>query len=65
MITDELSYYFQAKNWLGGNINNTIIDAVSGTTHTLIEGHYPPGNSIVLAGFYWISESLVFYVGLL
>lgn len=65
MITDELSYFFQAKNWIGGNINNTIIDAVSGTTHTLIEGHYPPGNSFILGGFYSINESLIYFAGLI
>lgn len=64
MITDEISYYFQAKNWLFGNSNNTIIDAVSGTTHSLIEGHYPPGNSFVLAGLLGINESMIYLIGL-
>lgn len=65
MITDEVSYYFQAKNWLGGNSNNTIIDAVSGTTHTLIEGHYPPGTSFVLSILDWIYKPLLYSSGIL
>lgn len=65
MITDEISYYFQALNWLGGNINNTIIDAVSGTTYSLIEGHYPPGTSFILSTLYCISNSLIYFSGLL
>lgn len=65
MITDELSYYFQAKNWLEGNKSNTIIDAISGTTYSLIEGHYPPGNSFINAGLLSISPKLLNFVGLL
>jgi len=65
MITDELSYYFQAKHWFGGNVNNTIIDAVSGTTHTLIEGHYPPGNSLLLSIISMVHPSAIYYMGLI
>ena len=65
MITDEISYYFQAKFWLHGNSNNTIIDAINGTTHSLIEGHYPPGNSFFLSAFMNIDNSLVHFLGLI
>lgn len=64
MITDEISYYFQSRNWLGGNVTNTIIDAVSGTTYTLIEGHYPPGTSFLLAVFNKIGNSSIYLSGL-
>lgn len=64
MITDEISYYFQAKYWFFGNSNNTIIDAINGTTHSLIEGHYPPGNSFVLSVIMNIKESLIHSLGL-
>ncbi len=64
MITDELSYYFQAQNWIFGNSGNTLIDVISGTTYTLIEGHYPPGNSFILAGLLKINDSLIYYIGL-
>ena len=63
MITDEVSYYFQVRNWLGGNIDNTIIDAVSGTTYTLIEGHYPPGTSFILSILSWFSSNSIYFGG--
>ncbi len=65
MITDEVSYYFQVSNWIGGNIDNTIIDAVSGTTYTLIEGHYPPGTSFLLSILRRIGNPLIYFGGLL
>ena len=65
MITDEVSYYFQMRNWLGGNMQNTIIDAVSGTTYSLIEGHYPPGTSFILSVLYWINSSSIYFSGVL
>ena len=65
MITDEVSYYFQLQNWLYGNSQSTIIDAVSGTTHSLIEGHYPPGTSFILSILYWIHKPLIYFSGLM
>lgn len=65
MITDEISYYFQIQNWISGNIENTIIDAVSGTTYTMIEGHYPPGTSFNLSILFWINSSFIYFSGFL
>ena len=65
MITDEISYYFQLQNWLYGNAQGTIIDAVSGTTYSLIEGHYPPGTSFILSILYWIHNPLIYFNGLM
>ena len=65
MITDEVSYYFQLQSWLHGNTQSTIVDAVSGTTHSLIEGHYPPGTSFILSILYWIHNPLIYLSGLM
>ena len=65
MITDEVSYYFQLQNWLFGNTQSTVVDAVSGTTHSLIEGHYPPGTSFMLSILYWIHKPLIYFSGLM
>ena len=65
MITDEVSYYFQLQNWLYGNAQSTIIDAVSGTSYSLIEGHYPPGTSFLLSILYSIYNPLIYFSGLI
>lgn len=63
IITDEISYYFQSLNWINGNTGNTIIDSVSGTTYTLIEGHYPPGNSFILSLAHSLYSRLFYLLG--